>query len=73
MNTGKEIDINNLVDIRDVVIDSALSKDERIQSFVEQIKNPLCYKCGDYVVKISFAEDANCTFESCMSEFLSAL
>ena len=56
MNTGNVINRNELVDINDIVINPALDKEKRIQSFVEQIKNPLCYKCVDYVVKISFAE-----------------
>ena len=43
----EEIQIDNLMDIRDVVIDPTLNKAERIQSFVNQIRNPLCYRCGE--------------------------
>lgn len=63
---------DDLVDIKDVVINPKLNKKERINSFVEQIKNPLCYKCGDYVVHISFA-DNNRTIEDCFSEYLKNL
>ena len=38
-----------LVDIRDVKIDRTLPSDERIRSFIEQIKNPYCFKVGDTV------------------------
>ena len=70
MNTGNVINRNELVDINDIVINPALDKEKRIQSFVEQIKNPLCYKCGDYVVKISFAEGRERTIDGCFEDYL---
>ena len=48
-----------LVDIRNVKIDRNLPSDERIRSFIEQIKNPYCFKVGDTVVKVSFADTQN--------------
>lgn len=51
--------ISQLVDIRDVKIDRSLPSDERIRSFIEQIKNPYCFKVGDTVVKVSFADTPN--------------
>ena len=51
--------ISQLVDIRDVKIDRTLPSDERIRSFIEQIKNPYCFKVGDTVVKVSFADTPN--------------
>ena len=48
-----------LVDIRNVKIDRTLPSDERIRSFIEQIKNPYCFKVGDTVVKVSFADTPN--------------
>ena len=48
-----------LVDIRNVKIDRNLPSDERIRSFIEQIKNPYCFKVGDTVVKVSFADTPN--------------
>lgn len=35
----RTVDIDTLVDIRDVKLDRSLSKPERMKSFVEQIKN----------------------------------
>lgn len=72
MNTGNvnRVNIDDLVDIKDIVINPALDKNKRIQSFVEQIKNPLCYRCGDYVVKISFAEDSERTIDRCFEDYL---
>ena len=48
-----------LVDIRNVKIDHTLPSDERVRSFIEQIKNPYCFKVGDTVVKVSFADTPN--------------
>lgn len=66
----KKIDINTLVDIRDVSINPKQSKDERIKNFVTQIKNPLCYRCGDYIVEVEFSEDSGRTMEGCFKEYL---
>lgn len=48
-------DLSELVDIRDVVIDRTLPVEERIKSYVEQIKNPYCFKVGDVKVRVSYA------------------
>ena len=48
-------DLSELVDIRDVVIDKSLPLEERVKSYVEQIKNPYCFKVGDVVVRVSYS------------------
>lgn len=48
---------DDLVDIRDVCVDKSLPKKERISSFVRQIKNPYLFRCGDFVVQVSFANN----------------
>lgn len=45
-----------LADIRDVIVDKRQKQEQWVQSFVKQIKNPYCYKYGDYIVKINFAD-----------------
>ena len=60
---------DDLVDVRDVKIDRTLPKDERLKSFIEQIKNPYVFKCGDVVVKSVFA-DTGMTLEDCMEHYL---
>ena len=47
--------LSELVDIRDVVIDKSLPLEERVRSYVEQIKDPYCFKVGDVVVRVSYA------------------
>ena len=50
---------DQLVDIRDVKIDRSLPSEERIKSFIEQIKNPYRFKVGNTVVRVSFANTQN--------------
>ena len=50
-----EKNLSELVDIRDVVIDKSLTLEERVKSYVEQIKDPYCFKVGDVVVRVSYA------------------
>lgn len=55
-------DTNNqkeLVDIRNVHIDSSRPKEERIKSFIQQIKDPYNFKVGNVVVHISFSKSHN--------------
>ena len=55
----RTVDRETLVDIRDVKIDRSLPLEERVRSFVEQIKNPYQFKVGNTVVKVSFANTQN--------------
>lgn len=43
-------------------MDKPMTVEERVRSFVEQIKNPYCFRCGDAVVKTSFL-DTDVTLE----------
>ena len=52
--TRKEL-LDSLVDIRDVKIDRSMSVDDRMKSYVEQIKNPYMFKVGNTVVRVSYA------------------
>ena len=65
----RTVNREELVDIRSVQIDPDLPREERIKSFLEQIKNPYCYLCGDVVVKISFSEDGP-TMQECMEHYI---
>ena len=52
--TRKEL-LDYLVDIRDVKIDRSMSVEDRMKSYVEQIKNPYMFKVGNTVVRVSYA------------------
>ena len=47
--------LDSLVDIRDVKIDRTHPVEERMKSYVEQIKNPYLFKVGNTVVRVSYA------------------
>lgn len=65
-------DINTLVDIKNVHIDSQLPQEDRVKEFVKQIKNPFCFRDGNVIVKISFA-DTQVTLEERLESFFSSL
>lgn len=48
--------LSKLVDLRDVVIDPKLTTEERMRSFVEQIKDPHHYRVGEVEVHVSYTE-----------------
>ena len=55
----KEINKDDLVDIRSVVVDTSLPPEQRMMDYLEKIKNPYCFRCGDAVVSIHFADKGN--------------
>lgn len=74
MEREHRIDKNKdgLVDIRDVKLDSSLGQAERVQSFLQQIKNPYCFKVGDVVVNVAYTE-GGVTLNDCFADMLSIL
>jgi hypothetical protein len=64
-----EADIRELADIQDVVIDASLPKEERVKSYLAQIKNPYLYRCGDTIVRVSFV-DAGATLKDRLKQCL---
>ena len=56
---------DDLVDIRSVAVNKELPREQRIAEFVQQIRNPYLFKCGDIVVKASFAPNGQ-TLEECI-------
>ena len=66
-----DINIDDLVDIRDIKIDCSLPLDERKRLYFEQIKNPHCFRYGDMIVRASF-EDKGLTLEDRLAQYLSS-
>ena len=52
----RTVDHNTLVDIRDVKVNTALPKRERILDFIRQIGNPYCYRHGKYEGRVSLED-----------------
>lgn len=49
--------LDSLVDISTVTIDTTLPAYERLASYLAQIQNPYCFKCGAMKVKVNFAHN----------------
>lgn len=47
---------DGLVDLRKIKIDTSLPVEDKIKSYIEQIKNPYKYRVGDIVVTLKFNE-----------------
>ena len=65
-------DTEELADIRDVRIDPKSSKEEKLRSFLEQIKNPYRFRCGSHIVRVSFSETDR-TLEDCLEDYFNSL
>ena len=65
----RAVDPATLRDIRDVEVNTALPKRERILDFIRQIGNPYCCRHGKYVVKVSFT-DTDVTLEDRMLSYI---
>lgn len=65
----RTVDPETLVDIRDVEIDQSLPQEERIRSYVQQIRNPYVFKCGEVIVKTIFAESGP-SLDECLERYL---
>ena len=66
---NNNINMDELVDIRDVHVDKALPKTERVTEFVRQIRNPHHFRCGKFTVTARFAEDGP-TLEECLQRII---
>ena len=64
--------LDSLVDIRDVKIDRSLPVEERMKSYVEQIKNPYMFKVGNTIVRVSYKEDGP-SFQEVFNQMLETM
>ena len=51
----RTVDKSTLTDIRDIKINTTKPVQERIKSYIEQVKNPYCLIVDGMVVKMTFA------------------
>lgn len=65
------IDKSDLADIQSVKIDTSLPLIERMQNYLEQVKNPYCFMCGETPVQISFKSDGKGLDDLLKNYFLS--
>ncbi|MGN0179083.1 MAG: DUF6870 family protein [Monoglobaceae bacterium] len=63
------VSADELVDINDVKVSKDLPKKERIAEFIKQIKNPYCFKCGNFIVKARYT-DNGLSMEDCLQSIM---
>ena len=60
---------DTLVDINDISVNKDLPKPERIKEYIRQIKNPYCFKCGNFVVTAKYS-DKGLSIEECLQSII---
>ena len=60
---------DTLVDINDISVNKDLPKPERIKEYIRQIKNPYCFKCGNFVVTAKYS-DKGLSIENCLQSII---
>ena len=66
----KNLEIENLVDIRTIKINIEDSKEEKLIKYKEQIKNPYCYRYKNYKVIVEFDKDMNSNLKQKIAEYM---
>ena len=66
-----EIDRASLVDINTVKIDQSLPAAQRAEQYLEQIRNPYCFLCGETVVRLRFNDEGKDLKEHLKNYFIS--
>ena len=65
----RTVDKSQLVDLNTVHIDPSLPVQERILSYLKQVKNPYCVRVGNFAVKVNYKEDGP-SFEEVFTHLL---
>ena len=65
----RTVDINTLTDLRDIVIDTKLPVEKKLELFARQTNNVYVHRIEDYVVKVRFQEDGP-SIDDKMEEYL---
>ena len=68
----REVDPADLVDLTQVSIDESLPVEQRVASFVSQVKNPYCFRIGDVAVKVEYQQNGP-TFQQNMEDLFRTL
>ena len=68
----RNVDKSQLVDLNTVKIDDTKPVSERVESFLQQINNPYCFKIGDVAVKVYYKSEGP-TFQQSFENMLKTL
>jgi hypothetical protein len=66
------VDKAALVDLRDIIIKTALPQRERMIDFIRQAKNPYCFKYKNMAIKSGY-EDTEKTMEDTLESYFLSL
>ena len=65
-----ELRREELMDANEITIDQTKSRNQRVQSFLGQIKNPFAQNVGEYILQIGYAEGAQETLDDRMVQLV---
>ncbi len=68
----RTVDKSELVNIDEVRININDKPEKKIRDYIRQVKNPYCFLCNGYAVKISFSNTGR-TIEDCFAETIGAM
>ncbi len=68
----KTVDKTKLVDITTVKINPQDTPEKKMKDYIEQVKNPYCFLCNGYVVKLEFS-DGDKSIEDCLINYINSL
>lgn len=68
----RDVDINQLTDLREIKVDTKKPVLQKLESFAEQTNNVYIHRIGDYIVKVRFMEEGP-TIDDKMEEYLRRL
>lgn len=66
------VDKSQLVDIDTIKINPKDPPEKKIKEYIAQVRNPYCFLCNGYVVKLEFSESGK-TIEDCFIDYLNTL
>lgn len=64
------VNLDELVDLREVQIDNSLDEAEKIMDYIEKIKNPYVFRYGDYVIKLEFDNESGVTLQELLEDLV---
>ncbi len=68
----RNVDIDSLTDLRDIVVDTQKPVAQKLASFAAQTNNVYVHRIGDYIVKVRFQKEGP-TIDDKMEEYLRRL
>ena len=55
----EKVDRCTLVNVEEINVDTLMPATQRMMKYLEQVKNPYCFLCGETPVKVCFAPESD--------------